>query len=514
MIPAVAACARLLLVLPILVAGSALGFPGTINYQGILTDTEGTPLEGAHALQFAIYPDSTGGGPLWSELHPGVDVADGLFQVLLGRIQAFPEGLFDSDDLWLGMAVDQDPEMQPRMRVTSTPYAFRSEVADSAAGGTGGASDGDWCVLGNDMYAGVSGNIGIGTAAPAAKLDIVGGALGLRRAGSPEQWLEVRDTNADGAIVASHSLESNKKPLRLQALHDGSGAPSGHTSIVFYVGEAAAPTTAMIIGETAEIGIGTVSPARRLEVRDPTRAYLRLTSDTAYQPSTLELKGRAWGSSVLKLGAINFLDEADGVRSSLSYMYSGVPTASWQMVLDPGSGSAVYFHESGNVGIGVSAPSRKLEVDGTTRCHALEITGGADLAEPFDVSGGSDIGPGMVVAIDPDLPGRLKLAGHPYDRCVAGIVSGAGGIAAGMVMGHEGTAADGSHPVALTGRVYCYATADGGPIVPGDLLTTSTVPGHAMKVQDHGRAQGAVIGKAMSRLPEGRGLVLVLVSLQ
>ena len=48
----------------------------------------------------------------------------------------------------------------------------------------------------------------------------------------------------------------------------------------------------------------------------------------------------------------------------------------------------------------------------------------------------------------------------------------------------------------------------------GDLLTTSDVPGHAMKVVDSGKAQGAVLGKAMTRLEGGRGLVLVLVSLQ
>jgi hypothetical protein len=34
-----------------------------------------------------------------------------------------------------------------------------------------------------------------------------------------------------------------------------------------------------------------------------------------------------------------------------------------------------------------------------------------------------------------------------------------------------------------------------------------------MKVTDHARAQSAILGKAMSRLPAGRGLVLVPVTL-
>ena len=83
-----------------------------------------------------------------------------------------------------------------------------------------------------------------------------------------------------------------------------------------------------------------------------------------------------------------------------------------------------------------------------------------------------------------------------------------------MLMGQEDSVADGAHPVALTGRVYVWADASNGPIEPGDLLTTSGIPGHAMKVSDFDKAHGATLGKAMTSLEEGRGLVLVLVSLQ
>ena len=83
-----------------------------------------------------------------------------------------------------------------------------------------------------------------------------------------------------------------------------------------------------------------------------------------------------------------------------------------------------------------------------------------------------------------------------------------------MPMGQQGTVTDGAHAVALTGRVYCRATAANGPIAPGDLLTTSDVPGHAMRVDDPTRAQGAIIGKAMGSLEKGEGLVLVMVGLQ
>ncbi len=119
----------------------------------------------------------------------------------------------------------------------------------------------------------------------------------------------------------------------------------------------------------------------------------------------------------------------------------------------------------------------------------LQITGGSDLAEHFDIRGAETIQPGMVVAIDPDHPGNLRIAEKAYDCTVAGVISGAGGIESGMLMGQSGTAADGKYPVALTGRVYCKADATYGQIQPGDLLTTSDTPGHSMRVNDYEKAQ-------------------------
>ncbi|MBN2705672.1 MAG: hypothetical protein JXR89_04440 [Deltaproteobacteria bacterium] len=152
---------------------------------------------------------------------------------------------------------------------------------------------------------------------------------------------------------------------------------------------------------------------------------------------------------------------------------------------------------------------------GEVRVPTLRVTGGSDFSEQFDISCAEMLAePGMVVRIDPENAGRLAISDQVYDRRVAGIISGAGGVNPGMMMSQSATLADGSHPVALSGRVYCWVDADQGAVAPGDLLTTARTPGHAMKVSDYQQAQGAILGKAMTPLASGRGLVLVLVSLQ
>ncbi|HPB30877.1 MAG TPA: hypothetical protein PLB62_05440 [Candidatus Sumerlaeota bacterium] len=152
---------------------------------------------------------------------------------------------------------------------------------------------------------------------------------------------------------------------------------------------------------------------------------------------------------------------------------------------------------------------------GRVTCDELQLTGGSDLSENFEVNSSPEaIRPGMVVCIDPKDEGKLILSARAYEKTVAGIISGAGEINPGILMSQKGTSVDGKYPVALTGRAYCHCDASSGAIEPGDLLTTSGTPGHAMKATDHEKAHGAIIGKAMTSLKEGRGLVLVLVNLQ
>ena len=69
-------------------------------------------------------------------------------------------------------------------------------------------------------------------------------------------------------------------------------------------------------------------------------------------------------------------------------------------------------------------------------------------------------------------------------------------------------------PLAVVGIVPCKATTENRSIQIGDLLVTSSTPGHAMKGTDRSKMLGAVVGKALEPLPEGKGVIQVLVTLQ
>jgi hypothetical protein len=280
------------------------------------------------------------------------------------------------------------------------------------------------------------------------------------------------------------------------------------------------------------VGIGTTSPTSRLTVSGNMEASgiiqaggeLRALANAAVT-GTLNVSStsRLLGNVGVGTSSPSVRLHADGgTDASLGgggFFIMGA-TAGGNMVMDTneimarnaGGAATLYLnHEGGDVQIGQGS-------GGTTRLITpiLQITGGSDLSEGFEIAH-DDITPqpGMVVVIDPANPGRLMPATSAYDKKVAGIISGAGGVNTGLVMGQSDSIADGRHPVALTGRVYCFVDAGEHAIEPGDLLTTSDTPGHAMKATDWSRAHGAVIGKAMTSLAQGeKGLVLVLVNLQ
>ncbi|MFF8954508.1 hypothetical protein [Streptomyces sp. NPDC014894] len=193
----------------------------------------------------------------------------------------------------------------------------------------------------------------------------------------------------------------------------------------------------------------------------------------------------------------------------------------------PGKAAVAGFHLS-NRGPGIFGRGSPAGLfDGDVVVSGDLILSGADVGERFDVSDGSagtaGISPGTVVVLDD--AGALMPCERGYDTTVAGVVSGAGDRRPALVLDrreHEsarstaGTGTSGGErrrTVAVVGKVWCLAEASTGPIRVGDLLTTSSARGHAMAATDRESAFGAVLGKALTPLASGTGLVLALVGL-
>jgi len=367
------------------------------------------------------------------------------------------------------------------------------------------------------------GNVGIGTTDPSHKLHVVSGRAIIE--------IDSRDKGREAALY----LNADVGGRRLWSVVAGHGL----VGPIFRIIDNTAGQDRFNIDTNGNVGIGTTNPSHKLYVNGDIFATGKIIG-----AKEVEFESVSGDFSVDGELRANYLHlDVPGTDTPIGAMsidvgtfgtYENAKNSYYFRVRDIGGNSTPFIiRGNGSVGIGKTEPEADLDVDGTTRTseldvngttrtRVLEITGGADLSEQFEVKGTTDSSneksqieaiPGMVVCIDTEKPGELIVSKKAYDRTVAGIISGAGGVKPGMLMSQTGTIADGNHPVALTGRVYCYADAENGAIKPGDLLTTSDTPGHAMKVTDYTRAHGAILGKAMSALGEGRGLVLVLVTL-
>ncbi len=472
------------------VAAAALPLPvlaqTEFTYQGRLDDA-GAPASGDYDFIFRIYAAQAGGSPLV----PPVQVDDwpvsgGLFTVQLD----FGANVFDGDSRWLQVEVRPGSEitphiiLAPRQPLTAVPYAM------FAFGGPGGGG-GFWAANGLHIHKTNVGSVGINTDSPARALEVRNSIRAAHITGQPpiagSGLIELKSNNigTDRPYGKLNFLDANDivKGSVEYGFDDELFSPLG---MRFKTGG----QMRMFVSEGGNIGINTTDPGFRLDVNG--RLRFRQGSDTTagfYLHQTTPGADRAF----------------IGMRDDNRVGFYGGGGSGWAFLMDV---------NTGDVGIGTASPGAKLDVNGTARVKVLEITG-ADVAERFPTSETGEIEPGTIMAIDPANPGKLCVAAGAYNRCIAGVVTGAGDVPVGAILGNlPGQAAD-APAIALTGRVWVRCDAAERAIRPGDLLTTSDTPGCAMAVSDPARALGAVVGKAMTALEQGEsGLVLVLVSLQ
>lgn len=465
--------------------GNAAAVGTEFTYQGRL-DKNDAPANATCSFSFTLWDAATAGtlvgGPV-SVSNLAID--DGLFTTKLDFGAAF-----NGSPRWIEIQVQcagdgNYTQLSPRQAITSVPYSVRSAFAEN--GGSGGSQ---WISNGPDLtYSG--GGVGItGSSSPFAS------GKGVFLEGGLPGWANLFAYDYNTFTPQNLLLNSPGGQVAV-----GTTSPAARLHSVTSTGVEKA-----IFGQNLAGGWGVVGDSNNGAPGTGIGVYGRSTTGNGVRGTYTGLTG-AYTAGVYGLNNAND-GNAFGVQG-VAYTGVGIRGESTegsgvQGVATTAGGYGGYFT---NTAGGVA-----LRTSGKAQVSSLEILGGADLVEGFD-AGAHTLEPGTVVVIDEVNSGQVRASRDPYDRKVAGVVSGAGGVQAGIRLGQEGVL-DGETPIAMTGRVYVKCSSENGPIAAGDLLTTSSTRGLAMRATDQSRANGAVIGKAMSSLDARTGLVLVLVNLQ
>lgn len=476
--------------------------PGqSVSYQGVLSSNGQPVSDGVYTITFSLWDAPDGGVPLATSTAGNVQVSDGLFSTGF----ELDGGLLIGGERWLSVSID-GTALHPRQLVRSTLIA---KTLDGVLYVQRPPEPGDPPTI-------------IGGTDHAMSKGVAGGTIG----GGSRNELNANLTSIGGG-------ERNHASAKWAAVSGGFGnQSSGQATFVGGgVSNVASGGRSVVGGGSLNQANGTRGFVGGGETNINNGDYGVIAGGTANELSGqfASLLGgrnnRVAGDYSVVLGGRDtgvFADYglAFGQHATVNHARSVVISLSSDP-FESRNSEQFTIDAPGGVGIGVADPTAALHVSGAVKSNAIVITGGSDLAEPFPVSrkGPVEPVPGMVLSIDPETPGGLIVCCEAYDTKVAGVCSGANGLRPGMLMGQDGDSftsdGPGRLPLAMTGRVWVFADESNGVIRPGDRLTTSGLrPGHAMRVADAGRADGAVIGKAMTPLDTETGMVLVLVNLQ
>jgi hypothetical protein len=276
---------------------------------------------------------------------------------------------------------------------------------------------------------------------------------------------------------------------------------------------------------SGNLGIGTTAPAAKADIYVSNGVGLKVEGNSgSFQGADINIIRSTATNAVGYAPTLQFNDGTAG-GASIIQEYQG-QTQFWN--IDGGSWlQTATILPSGHVGIGTTSPAYLLDVAGTIRTSSGGVvypdgssqttawTGvlcGGDYAESVDVTGDrTNYGPGDVLVIDPDHPGKFLKSAEPYSTSVTGVYSTKPGVQGRR---QKTLKSDDEVPMAMIGIVPTKVSAENGPIRPGDLLVASSTLGYAMKGTDRSRMMGAVIGKALNSLDSGTGVIEVVVTLQ
>lgn len=350
-----------------------------------------------------------------------------------------------------------------------------------------------------------SGNVGIGTNTPDARLHVYGSqnsavqihVSNIDRSArtSSDIFLNVQNDGDTGAGLILRCFSSGHLTLPYACVFETTG--TGRELMAF----ATRGSERMRISAAGSIGIGTTTPVGVLEAK-------ATTPDGADTSQILLAAGGAFHAE--GRGAFLNLYGNDNAAGAGSVRLAAGTNGNMVFQVGPGT-DLMTLTGGGRVGIGTTSPGARLHVAGDATVDGNIAAKYQDVAEW--VPAGASLSPGTVVVIDPLEGNRVVPGSRPYDTGVAGVVS----ERPGLLLGEGG---ENKVKVAHSGRVKVKVDAQYGPVAVGDLLVASPTPGHAMRstpVAVGGTSihrPGTLLGKALEQLQEGHGEILVLLTLQ
>jgi len=184
-----------------------------------------------------------------------------------------------------------------------------------------------------------------------------------------------------------------------------------------------------------------------------------------------------------------------------------------------GTGTALRVNHtgaSGDIAVFQSGGGNQARIDKTGKgfFNGGTQTGGADVAEAFEVEGErAAYSPGDVLVISQSSDSRVEKCSAPYSTAVIGVYAARPGVL--LTQRDIDDDLSDTVSVGVIGVIPTRVSGENGPIRRGDLLVTSSVPGHAMRGTDRGRMLGAIIGKALQNFEgPGTGVINVLVNVK
>jgi hypothetical protein len=278
---------------------------------------------------------------------------------------------------------------------------------------------------------------------------------------------------------------------------------------------------------SGNVGIGTTTPAQLLEVVGNNQPTIQVTSSgtsnsTDYALLRLNTGANTWqiatgGSNSTDWSGAFYLFNQSGSNTPFIATSGNNFGIGGSITGNSLSGAKMVVLSGGNVGIGTTSPSAKLDVDGNVAVSGNIVASGNLAAKYQDIAelvpSRENVPDGFVVVLDDTQSNAVIASSAAYDTRVAGVVS----PKPGLLLGEK---AAGRLQVATMGRVKVRVDATAAPVRIGDLLVTSGKRGMAMKSQAVSlggvelHRPGTILGKALEALPEGEGEILVLLSLQ